>query len=74
MNDIVMSVRRTVVPAIAGLIIAGLVAAGFDIDSDALNQVVDGLFVGVYYLLLRILERANPMWGVLLGGRKQPSY
>lgn len=71
-DDLLVSLRRTLVPMIVGLV-AGSFLAGF-VDPDALEKVVTGAVTAVYYLAVRLLESKMPAFGVLLGSRKQPVY
>lgn len=71
-SDLLVSIRRTVVPIIVGAVSASFL--GGDIDPDALQSVVGGLISAAYYTVLRLLELRIPGVGVLLGARKQPVY
>jgi len=70
--DLLVSVRRTLVPMIVGLV-AGSFLAGY-VNPDALDEVVTGAVTAVYYLVVRLLESKVPAFGLLLGSRKQPVY
>lgn len=75
LRDMGASFVRTVVPAMVGLILAGLAKLGIDADlSVAVSALVDAVFVGGYYALVRLLEARWPFFGVLLGWKAQPSY
>ena len=74
MNDYVTSVIRTVVPSVVALLIAALAGAGIDLDSSALEAVISGLLIGVYYAAARWLEGRWPQAGWLLGSPKAPTY
>lgn len=74
MRDLLVSVVRTIVPVVVGLIISTLATAGIEIDENSLRVVVDGLFVGGYYALVRVLEKQHPAIGWLLGLPAAPSY
>lgn len=74
MSDLIVSIIRTVVPALVGLIIATLANVGIDVDSDSLVVVLNGLFIGAYYALARLLESRFPAAGWLLGQPKPPTY
>ena len=77
MNDLVISVIRTVVPSIVGAVLAMLTARGIELDAEAaanLTGFLTALLGGVYYLVVRFIETKNPKWGVLLGKAKQPEY
>ncbi len=71
-DDLLVSLRRTLVPMIVGLV-AGSFLAGY-VNPDALDEVVTGAVTAVYYLVVRLLESKIPAFGVLLGSRKQPVY
>ncbi len=71
-DDLLVSLRRTLVPMIVGLV-AGSFLAGY-VNPDALDEVVTGAVTAVYYLIVRLLESKIPAFGVLLGSRKQPVY
>lgn len=72
MNDLLISIRRTLVPMVVGLV-GGSFLAPY-VDSDALEKVVTGVVTAVYYVGLRLIESRLPGAGVLLGARKQPVY
>lgn len=74
MGDLFRSVVRTFVPVVVGLIMAGLAKAGIEMDSTALTTVIDALFVGGYYVVIRLLERRFPAVGWLLGLPVTPTY
>ncbi len=71
-DDLLVSLRRTLVPMIVGLV-AGSTVAGY-IDLESLEKVVTGAVSAVYYLTFRLLEQKMPAFGLLLGSRKQPVY
>jgi uncharacterized membrane protein YfcA len=71
-DDLLVSLRRTLVPMVVGLV-GGSFLAGF-VDPDALDKVVTGAVTAVYYLVVRLLESKAPVFGLLLGSRKQPVY
>ena len=71
-DDLLVSLRRTLVPMIVGLV-AGSFLAGY-VNPDALDEVVTGAVTAVYYLVVRLLESKMPVFGVLLGSKKQPVY
>lgn len=71
-DDLLVSLRRTLVPMIVGLV-AGSFLNGY-VNPDALDEVVTGAVTAVYYLVVRLLESKVPVFGVLLGSRKQPVY
>ncbi len=71
-DDLLVSLRRTLVPMIVGLV-AGSFLAGY-VNPDALDEVVSGAVTAVYYLVVRLLESKRPVFGLLLGSKKQPVY
>jgi uncharacterized membrane protein YfcA len=71
-DDLLVSLRRTLVPMIVGLV-AGSFLSGY-VNPDALDEVVTGAVTAVYYLVIRLLESKVPAFGVLLGSKKQPVY
>lgn len=71
-SDLLVSIRRTVVPIIVGAVTGSFLAPY--VDPEQLTAVVSGVVSGLYYTLLRVLEARNPAVGALLGARKQPVY
>lgn len=71
-QDLLVSLRRTLVPMIVGLV-TGSFLAQF-VDQASLENVISGVVTAVYYLAVRLLESKVPGFGVLLGSRKQPVY
>lgn len=71
-DDLLISLRRTLVPIIIGIISGSFL--GPYIDPDALKSVISGVISGVYYSLLRLAETKIPSVGFLLGARQQPVY
>jgi len=77
MSDTLKSVVRTFVPAVVGLILSGLAMAGVEVDPEFRTQLtvlVDGLFIGAYYSLIRWLESKYPRFGWFLGLPSPPTY
>jgi hypothetical protein len=77
MNDFATSLIRTFVPLIVGSIAAWLAARGINISSEdaaGLAAFLAAVFAGLYYLLIRLIERKHPGAGALLGAAKQPEY
>lgn len=70
--DVLVSLRRTLVPIIVGSTVGSFLAPY--VDPDALATVVSGAISAVYYAVLRFVEGRVPAAGVLLGARKQPVY
>lgn len=71
---------RTFVPALAGTILVGLTSIGIDVDSEALETVLDGVVAGVatlvYYFVVRTSARVTntPQLEVLNGAMATPTY
>jgi hypothetical protein len=76
LGDVLVSLVRTIVPAIVGTLLAWLASRGLDLTaySNAVNAALVPLFIALYYALARLLERKWPVFGLLLGARRQPSY
>ena len=70
--DLLVSLRRTLVPIIVGSVSGSFLAPY--VDPAALTTVVSGVISAVYYGVLRLVEGRVPAVGVLLGARKQPVY
>lgn len=71
-SDVLVSLRRTLVPIIVGSLTGSFLAPY--VDPEALTTVVSGVISAVYYAVLRLVEGRVPAVGVLLGARKQPVY
>jgi hypothetical protein len=71
-NDLLISLRRTLVPIAVGAVAAS--AFGSHIAPESLESVVGGIISGVYYGALRFIETKIPNAGFLLGAKKQPVY
>lgn len=74
LKDYELSVRRTVVPAIVGIVLAQAARANFVLPADHVAGLVEAVFITVYYTVVRIIERYVPEAGVLLGAFTQPRY
>jgi len=72
--DLLLSLRRTLVPVAVGYLLAQAARAGFDIPADQLAGVLEALITGAYYAVVRVAEQRFPAVGVLLGASKQPRY
>jgi hypothetical protein len=73
-RDLLVSLIRTVVPTLVGLALAALAKGGIDLDPTALTLLFDGLFVGGYYALIRLLESKWSWLGLLLGWKATLTY
>lgn len=78
MNDVILSVIRTLVPY---LVSAGLLAlgkwAGVEVAQALIEQLgvfATALVAAGYYVLARWLESRLPWFGWLLGAPKRPTY
>jgi uncharacterized membrane protein (DUF441 family) len=76
LGDVLVSLVRTIVPAIVGTVLAWLASRGLDLTSysNAVNAALVPLFIALYYALVRLAERKWPIAGILLGARRQPKY
>lgn len=71
------SVIRTVVPFVVGWVVTLLVSKGINVDDNLRTQLASAVTVLVgsaYYIVIRLLEKAKPKVGVLLGAAKPPTY
>jgi hypothetical protein len=76
-GDVGTSIVRTVVPIVAGAIITFFASKGITFDEQftaSLYTVLQGLFTGLYYIVVRLLETRFPRFGWLLGSPKKPEY
>jgi uncharacterized membrane protein YeaQ/YmgE (transglycosylase-associated protein family) len=71
-DDLLVSIRRTVVPIIVGVLAGSFLSP--HVDLGALEHVVSGVVSAVYYVVLRLGEARIPQLGRLLGAMKQPTY
>jgi len=71
-DDVLISIRRTLVPIIVGMVSGSFLAPY--LDPKALTAVVSGVVSGLYYTVLRLAEAKHPAVGRLLGAQKQPTY
>lgn len=78
LRDIIIAAIRTGVAAAVGFAIAYLVGLGVEVPADfesTLTVVVFGLVVAGYNAAVGLLERrVHPLFGVLLGVPKAPTY
>lgn len=73
-RDLEKSIRRTLVPVLAGFLIAQAARVGLGIPEADLVGVLEALVTGVYYAGLRFLEIRFPQVGILLGAIAAPRY
>jgi len=72
--DLLLSLRRTLVPVAAGYLLSQAARVGFAIPADQLVGVLEAIVTGAYYSAVRIAELRWPALGVLLGAARQPTY
>lgn len=73
-SDLLKSLIRTVVPVVVGLIVSGFAQLGIEVPTAALSGLIDAVFVGAYYALIRVLETKSPSIGWFLGLPAAPEY
>jgi hypothetical protein len=70
-----LSVVRTFVPQVAGVIVAAVTHLGLDVDNALVLATVTELFALVYYVAIRGLEEfRDSKYGVWLGKAVRPFY
>ena len=74
LKDYELSLRRTIVPVIVGLVLAQAARANMTLPAEHVQGVVEAVFIMGYYALVRAVERYVPEAGVLLGAFIQPRY
>jgi hypothetical protein len=76
MGDVLIGLVRTAVPAIVGTLLAWLASKGLDLTQygNAVNAWLVPVVIGLYYTVARLLERKWPVFGLLLGAKKQAVY
>jgi hypothetical protein len=74
LKDYELSVRRTVVPAVVGLILAQAARNNLDLPAEHVTGLVEAVFITGYYSIVRMVERYVPEAGVFLGAFIQPRY
>jgi hypothetical protein len=74
LRDYELSVRRTVVPVLVGIVLAQAARANLTLPADHVAGLVEAVFITGYYALVRMIERYVPEAGVLLGAFIQPRY
>ena len=74
LRDYELSVRRTVVPAVVGIILAQAAKANLTLPGEHVVGLVEAVFVTAYYGLVRAVERYVPEAGLFLGALVQPRY
>jgi hypothetical protein len=74
LRDYELSVRRTVVPAVVGIVLAGAARANLDLPAEHVTGLIEAVFIAAYYSTVRMVERYVPEAGVFLGAFIQPRY
>jgi len=74
LRDYELSLRRTIVPVLVGIVLAQAARANMTLPAEHVQGVVEAVFIMGYYALVRALERYVPEAGVLLGAFIQPRY
>jgi len=74
LRDYELSVRRTVVPAVVGILLAQAARANLTLPAEHVVGLVEAVFVTVYYGVVRAVERYVPEAGLFLGAFVQPRY
>jgi hypothetical protein len=74
LRDFELSVRRTVVPAVVGIVLAQAARANLDLPAAHVTGLVESVFITVYYATVRLVERYIPEAGLFLGALVQPRY
>jgi hypothetical protein len=76
-SNYLVSLIRTITPALVGAVLSWLALYGLDLpggDREAVTAAVTGILVVVYYAVVRALETRWPKLGVLLGVPSAPKY
>lgn len=73
-NELVTSLKRTVVPLVIGWSVAVLSRLGYDTNDESLSLALQALFTSVYYGAILVIEKREPKAGLLIGGTQQPTY
>jgi hypothetical protein len=74
LRDYELSVRRTIVPAVVGIVLAQAARANLVLPAEHVAGLVEAVFITGYYAVVRMVERYIPEAGVLLGAFVQPRY
>lgn len=72
-TNLLLSIRRTIVPILVGLIMASFLGKYID-DVQELQNVLSSVIAAVYYAVIRVIETKWPKIGILLGAKTQPVY
>jgi hypothetical protein len=74
LKDYELSVRRTVVPAVVGIVLAQAARANMTLPAEHVVGLVEAVFITVYYATVRLVEQRVPQVGLFLGAFVQPKY
>jgi len=77
MSDLFISLIRTWVPIGVGSVLAWLSTKGVEVSEEtklAAVAALTGVLGSIYYAIARVLESRWPVFGLLLGKRKTPTY
>lgn len=77
MNDLIIATIRTMVPGMVVYFITFLTARGVEIDEvtqTSIETALIGLFIALYYSVIRTLGKKYPKLEILLGSTKTPQY
>ncbi len=72
--DVIASLKRTLVPIWAAVVVAQAARVGIDLPGDAVSDIILAVVASTYYSSVRVLESRYPHLSVLLGDRKVPVY
>jgi hypothetical protein len=72
--DVIASIKRTLVPIWAAVVVAQAARVGIDLPGDAVSDIILAVVASAYYTSVRVLETRYPQLSVLLGDRKVPFY
>lgn len=74
-HPLIASIIRTAVPIVIGTLLSLLARVGFNLDLEGqaeLTTWLTSLFIGGYYIVVRLIEQKVPQVGWLLGLAKSP--
>lgn len=77
-QSLLIGFARTITPVFMGLVLALLAKFDLQVSDDTVGSVLEALIVagltGLYWILVRMLERLQPKFGWLLGYPAAPKY
>lgn len=68
------SILRTLVPIVYALLLKWGFGDWLGLDDEFIQSLAALLAAGIVYVILRLLEQYQPLFGLLLGSKKQPVY